>query len=180
MEKVYKCGGLKLLLRGDIMEITFIQTGGTIDKDYAQKAKVYNFEISEPAVKRMLRRFNPNFRYKVISVLRKDSMDITKEDREKIYAVCKNAKNDRIIITHGTDTMVETAKRLRSIRDKTIVLVGASKPEKFYDSDAPFNLGTAIGAINVLNKGVYIAMNGRIYTPHKCKKQEETGRFIDT
>ena len=161
------------------MKITFIQTGGTLDKDYAQKAKTYNFEISEPAVERILEKVNPNFKYEILSVLKKDSLDITLGDREKIYDVCKNIKNSKIVVTHGTDTMVETAKRLSDIKNKTIILVGASKPEKFYDSDAPFNIGTAIGAINVLNKGVYIAMNGRIYDWNRCKKQEKNGQFIE-
>lgn len=161
------------------MKITFIQTGGTIDKDYAQKAKTYNFEISEPAIKRILEKINPNFEYEVISILKKDSLDITSEDREKIYVVCKNVKNSKIVVTHGTDTMVKTAGRLIDIKNKTIILVGALKPEKFYDSDAPFNIGTAIGAINVLDEGVYVAMNGRIYDWNKCKKQEDTGQFIE-
>ncbi len=161
------------------MKITFIQTGGTIDKDYAQKAKTYNFEISEPAIKRILEKANPNFEYEIISILKKDSLDITEEERERIYNTCKTARNDKIIITHGTDTMVETAKKLSNIKDKIIILVGASKPEKFYDSDASFNAGTAIGAINVLEKGVYIAMNGRVYNWDMCKKQQETAQFID-
>ncbi|MDO9575611.1 MAG: asparaginase domain-containing protein, partial [bacterium] len=92
------------------MKITFIQTGGTIDKDYPKLAKGYGFEIGEPAVKRILEKVNPNFGFEIISILKKDSLDITDEDREKIYEVCVKADSDKIIITHGTDTMIETAK----------------------------------------------------------------------
>lgn len=145
------------------MKITFICTGGTIDKDYASSAGTYNFEISEPAVNRILRTINLNFEYEVKSVLKKDSLDMTEEDRQIIYNVCKEVENNKIIITHGTDTMVKTAEKLDPLKDKVIILVGAAKPERFHDSDAAFNIGTALGAINILNKGIYIAMNGEIF-----------------
>lgn len=161
------------------MKITFIQTGGTIDKDYPKLAKGYGFEIGEPAVKRILEKVNPSFRFEIISVLKKDSLDITEEDREKIYEVCVKADNDKIIITHGTDTMIETAKKLSAIKNKVIILTGAIKPERFSDSDASFNIGTAIGAVNILENGVYIAMNGRIYSWDRCKRDLKTGQFIE-
>ena len=161
------------------MKITFIQTGGTIDKDYPKLAKGYGFEIGEPAVKRILEKVNPNFGFEIISILKKDSLDITDEDREKIYEVCVKADSDKIIITHGTDTMIETAKKLSEIKNKVIILTGAMKPEKFSDSDASFNIGTAIGAVNILENGVYIAMNGRIYSWDRCKRDLKTGQFIE-
>ena len=161
------------------MKIVFIQTGGTIDKDYPKLTKGYAFEIGEPAVKRILEKVNPNFEFEIISVLKKDSLDITEEDREKIYQACQKTNSDKIIITHGTDTMIETAKKLSGIKDKIIILTGAMRPEKFKDSDADFNLGTAIGALNVLEKGVYIAMNGRIYSWDKVKRNLENGQFIE-
>jgi L-asparaginase len=161
------------------MYITFIQTGGTIDKDYAQTAKTYNFEISEPAVKRVLEKVRPCFDFEIRSVVRKDSLDITESDRGKIYNECVNTKASKIIVTHGTDTMCRTAKVLSQIKNKTIVLVGSSKPEKFYDSDASFNIGVAVGAINRLPNGVYIAMNGRVYNWDKCYKREDDGMFIE-
>lgn len=162
------------------MKITFIQTGGTIDKDYPKTTKGYAFEISEPAVKRILQRVSPNFDFKIISVLKKDSLDITEEDRNKILKMCQETYNDKIIITHGTDTMMETAKKLTGIKNKVIVLTGAMRPEKFSDSDASFNLGVAIGAANVIKNGLYIAMNGRIYPHNKVKRNLETGQFIDS
>lgn len=160
------------------MEILFIQTGGTIDKLYAEKSGVYNFDIQEPAIKRILERIEPNFEYKIISLLKKDSLDITAEDRERIYLECFNSKENKIIISHGTDTIVKTAEVLSKIKDKSIILFGSKKPEKFKDSDAEFNFGTAIGAINILDKGIFIAMNGRIYSWDKCEKDPNTANFI--
>jgi L-asparaginase len=161
------------------MKIVFIQTGGSIDKDYPKTQYGYAFEITEPAVKRILQKVNPNFEFEIISVLKKDSLDITEEDRKKIHEACQKAESNKIIITHGTDTMIETAKKLSNIKNKVIILTGATKPEKFSDSDAAYNVGTAIGAVNVLNKGVYIAMNGRIYAWNKVKRNPETGQFIE-
>ena len=159
------------------MKITFLTTGGIIDKDYASKAGVYNFEISEPAVERILKTINPNFDFEIISILKKDSLDLNDEDRQLTYDNCKNIQNDKIIITHGTDTMVNTAKKFSDIKNKTIILVGSSKPERFKDSDAPVNIGVAIGAVNCLKPGVYITMNGRVYNWNNCKKDKITGQF---
>ena len=162
------------------MEITFIQTGGTIDKDYPKTIGGYAFEIAEPAVKRILEKLNPSFKYEILSVCKKDSQDITEEDREKIYKIVKELENDKIIITHGTDTLIETAKKLNDLKNKVIILTGAVKPEKFTDSDAPINVGVAIGAINVLKEGIYIAMNGRIYHWDKVRRDLKTGKFIES
>ncbi len=159
------------------MIIKIFATGGTIDKDYASKADVYNFDISEPAIEHILSNVNPNFQFEVVSILKKDSLDITEKDRQKIYDICDKEVNKKIIITHGTDSMVETAKKLSSIKNKIIILVGSSKPAKFSDSDAPFNIGTAIGAINILNDGIYIAMKGKIHNWNNVRKDKETGKF---
>lgn len=161
------------------MKIVFIQTGGTIDKDYPKTQKGYAFEIAKPAVERILQRVHPNFDFTVISLLKKDSLDITDHDRNKIHETCQRADVDKIVITHGTDTMLETAKKLRDIKNKVIILTGAMKPEKFVDSDAPFNVGIAIGAINVLRNGVYVAMNGRVYAWNKVRRNQKTGQFVE-
>ncbi len=161
------------------MKIVFIQTGGTIDKDYPKTKKGYAFEIAEPAVKRILQKVNPNFDFEIIPLLKKDSLDITEEDRKKIHQACQKANSDKIVVTHGTDTIIETTKKLSDIKNKVVVLTGAMRPEKFSDSDASFNVGTAIGAINVLENGVYIAMNGRIYPWHDVKRSSKTGQFIE-
>lgn len=161
------------------MEITFITTGGSIDKDYPKVTKGYAFEMGEPAVLRILDKIKPNFKYTIIPVLKKDSLDLTDKDREEILSECKNASSSKIIITHGTDTMLETAKKLSEVKDKTIVFTAARKPEKFKDSDAEFNLGCAIGAIHTLENGLYIVMHGRVYPWNKCKRDQKTGQFID-
>ncbi len=161
------------------MKILFIQTGGTIDKDYPRTTKGYAFEITTPAVERILPRVNPTFEYQVITVLRKDSQEITDDDRQKIVDACAASQIDKIVITHGTDTMIETAAALATIPNKTIVITGSMRPEKFSDSDAPFNIGAAIGALNVLAPGVYITMNGRVHAWNKIDRDSTTGQFIE-
>lgn len=159
------------------MKISFIQTGGTIDKDYPRSTQGWAFEIAEPAVTRILEKLNPSFEYEVFSVLKKDSMEITHADRQKLLDFCEQLDNDKIIITHGTDTMIETGKFLSSIKNKVIILTGAMRPERFANSDAPITLGTAIGAANVLNKGVFIAMHGLVIAVEKASRNLEDGRF---
>lgn len=162
------------------MKITFIQTGGTIDKDYPKETEGYGFEIGKPAVERILQKVNPNIEFKVISLMRKDSLDLNDEDIDMLFNECMRTRDDKIIITHGTDTIVKTADRLHSISKKVIILTGSLRPEKFADSDAPFNIGVAIGAINVLREGVYVAMNGRIYSWDNVMRNPETGQFIES
>jgi L-asparaginase len=162
------------------VKITVICTGGTIDKDYSCELGGYNFEVGEPAVKRVLDRLrNVNFRYEVHSVVRKDSLDMTPEDRQAIARACRECADDRILVTHGTDTMLETAAVLSTIKDKTIVMTGAMRPEKFIDSDAEFNFGLAVGALNVLPPGVYVAMSGRVYPWNRCRKDRRTEMFVE-
>jgi L-asparaginase len=102
------------------------------------------------------------------------------EDREKIFKECSRTHDDKIIITHGTDTMVETANKLHSISKEVIILTGSMRPERFADSDAPFNIGVAVGAINILREGVYIAMNDRIYSWKNVMRNLKTGQFIES
>ena len=159
------------------MKILFIQTGGTIDKDYPKHLKGYAFEIGEPAVKRILDKVKPDFEYEIISLIKKDSLDLTDEDREKLFITCQKTDLKNIIITHGSDTMIETAKYLSGIRNKNIILTGAMKPEKFSDSDAEFNIGAAIGAMNSIINGVYVVMNGNVFKFDEVKRDEKTGKF---
>lgn len=160
------------------MKILFIQTGGTIDKDYPKTNLGYAFEITDPAVNRVLPKVNPSFEYEVISVCKKDSTELTEEDREKICKVCLESSLDKIVITHGTDTMIETAKKLSDISNKTIIITGAIRPQMFSNSDADFNLGLAVGGVQTLANGVYIAMHGQIIPWQKCVRDPETGKFI--
>ncbi len=159
------------------MKITFIQTGGTIDKDYPKTTKGWAFEIDEPAFARILKKLNPSFKYEMLTAFKKDSLEIDEGDRKHLLKIVDAIENDKIIITHGTDTMIETSSFLSLILNKTIVLTGAMKPEKFYDSDASINLGVAIGALNVLPHGVYIAMHGVVKKCGEIKRNLDSGKY---
>lgn len=160
------------------MNFLFIQTGGTIDKEYEEGALAYHFIITTPAVERILATVNPAFQSRAITVARKDSMELTEDDRAAIKAACQQAPEDRIVITHGTDTMIQTGEYLSAVEGKTIVLTGSLRPERFYTSDAPFNVGLAIGAVQTLAPGIYIAMSGRVLRWDEVKKDPETGQFV--
>jgi len=161
------------------MDLEFICTGGTIDKDYSGSKGTYDFHIGEPAVIDILKKFasNINFVYNIKSILKKDSLDVTDDDRELIYHACKVSSYGRIIISHGTDTLIDTARKLSSLTDKVIIIFGSSRPAKFKDSEAEFNLGYAICAATVKSNGVYIAMNGMLYNWDECEKRSD-GIFI--
>jgi L-asparaginase len=158
--------------------ITFIQTGGTIDKDYPRSQGGYPFEITTPAVDRILASLRPGFEYEVIPLLQKDSLDLTDADRELIFSACRDSPSDRIVITHGTDSILTTTEFLSTIPGKTIVLTGAMRPEWFRDSDAHANLGVAIGAAQTLGSGVYVVMHGRVHPWNEVARDPESGRFI--
>ena len=160
------------------MKITFITTGGTIDKSYSKKKGTYNFDVMDPSINFVLENITPNFEHEVISILKKDSLNMTDKDRQLIFDTCNDVENDKIIITHGTDTMINTAKKLSEIKDKVIILVGSAHPERFKETDADFNIGMAVGAVNVLKDGVYVAMNGRVYKWNECKKTD-SGNFVE-
>ena len=157
------------------MKIKIITTGGTIDKIYFDQKSEY--QIGDPQADCLLERANVSLDYEVESLFRKDSLDLTDEDRELIRHKVESDPMQRIVITHGTDTMIKTAKILDNIPDKTIVLTGSMYPAKFRESDAVFNIGSAVTAVQVLPPGVYIAMNGRIFNPHKVRKNIELNRF---
>ena len=161
------------------MKIKVFTAGGTIDKMYSEEKGTLNFSFGKQAVRELSEnKVKLNFEYDIERLLSKDSLEMTKEDRELIKKACLGAVADKIIITHGTDTMIETAKVLSDIKNKAIILTGASQPYKFRDSDAEFNVGVAIGALNVLEQGVYICMNGRVYQWDKCEKRSD-GWFVD-
>lgn len=160
------------------MSILFVQTGGTIDKDYPRVMASYAFEIAQPAVRKFMKQVRPSFKYRIVEAIKKDSLDITDLDRDKIVEVCLNCKEKQIIVTHGTDTMVKTAQRLSLINNKTIILTGAMLPAIHVESDALFNIGTAVGAIEFLGPGTFVAMNGKIFPWEKCIKSGKTVKFV--
>lgn len=159
------------------MKILFIQTGGTIDKDYPKTNAGYAFEIDEPAVSRVLEKSFPGFEFDVISLFKKDSMDMTDEDREVLKSFLLTSDQSKFVVTHGSDTMIQTARHISDIKGKTILFTGSYRPQRFAESDADFNIGVAVGALNVLQEGTFIAMNGKIMQPEACYKHPETGLF---
>ena len=148
-------------------ELLIVTTGGTIDKIYFDDKSDY--QVGDPQIGGILRELGVGFRFTVIPIIRKDSLHINQEDRELLRATIAAQSARHVLVTHGTDSMVETAKVLASIENKTIVLTGALNPARFRGSDAEFNIGTAVGAVQSLPPGVYIAMNGRIWDPLKVK-----------
>ncbi len=156
-------------------ELLIVTTGGTIDKVYFDDKSDY--QVGEPQIGRILQELGVAFVFNVIPILRKDSLHINAGDRELLRATISAQPACHVLVTHGTDTMVETAQVLASIAGKTIVLTGALNPARFRGSDAEFNIGTAVGAVQSLPPGVYIAMNGRIWDPAKVRKNVAANRF---
>ncbi len=152
-----------------------ITTGGTIDKIYYDEKSDY--QIGEPEIARILSDMKVAFRVQVQPLLRKDSLQLNDDDRELIRRAVESSEAKHILITHGTDTMTDTAKVLESVQDKVIVLTGALNPARFIGSDAVFNIGCAVGAVQALDPGVWIAMNGRVWDPRKVRKNREANRF---
>ncbi|MEK7496751.1 MAG: asparaginase domain-containing protein [Patescibacteria group bacterium] len=145
------------------MKITFIQTGGTIDKVYpsTEHTHGYNFEIGDPAFISIIQKINPSFEFDNMSVVKKDSLDFIDADRQIVFDAVVSCKNENIIITHGTDTIYKTAEKLSNIKNKKVILTGAMLPAEFSRSDAMFNIGLAVGAIQTLQSlGIYIALYG--------------------
>ncbi len=160
------------------MKIIFIQTGGTIDKDYPHTTKGWAFEFGEPATNRILEKLNPSFDYEVLTAFQKDSLEITEADREKLTNLIQEQEGDKFIITHGTDTMLETATYLKErINSRLIVITGAMLPERFSNSEAPINLGAAIATANLKEQGVFIAMHGIVKPCGEIKRNLETGKY---
>ena len=157
------------------MNIKIFTTGGTIDKVYFDQKSEY--QVGDPQANGVLERANVVLEYEVESIIRKDSLDFSDGDRELIRQKVESTSLKRVVITHGTDTMIETAKVLKNISGKTIVMTGSMYPAQFRDSDAVFNIGCAVIAAQVLVPGVYIAMNGRIFKPNHVRKNVELNRF---
>ena len=158
------------------MSIRIFITGGTFDKEYNElDGKLYFKDTHLPEMLKLGRCKVP---VETRTLMLVDSLDMTDADRQIIIDQCKACKEERIVITHGTDTMEETAKVLgANISDKTIILTGAMVPYKFGSSDGLFNLGSALAFAETLAPGVYIAMNGRCFNWNNVKKNKKTGEF---
>ncbi len=156
--------------------IEIVQTGGTIAKRYDEISGELLFD--EDNLKKMLSQSRVNSPLKISKLFLKDSLELDENDRQMIFDAVNSSKIKKIIILHGTDTMVETAYKLSTISDKRVVLTGAMIPYAFKNSDALFNLGTAFGAVEKDENGVFIAMNGRVFRWDEVKKDKKLGEFV--
>jgi L-asparaginase len=157
--------------------ILILTTGGTIDKNYFDALSEY--QITDSGIPTLLKEARVALRFRLQELMRKDSLELTDADRALIAATAREAPERKIVITHGTDTMTQTARVLvAEVPDKTIVLTGALSPARFADTDAPFNLGMAFAAAQVAAPGVWIAMSGQVFDALKVRKDREAGRFV--
>ena len=158
-------------------KLRIFTTGGTIDKIYFDAKSEY--EVGEPQIGEILREMGVGFPFEMTPLMRKDSLDLTDADRAVIRDAVAKDPARRVLITHGTDTMTDTAAVLRDIPGKTIVLTGALNPARFRGSDAIFNIGGAVAAAQTLPPGVYIFMSGRVFDARRVRKNREKNRFED-
>ncbi|HEX7341462.1 MAG TPA: asparaginase domain-containing protein [Rhodanobacteraceae bacterium] len=158
-----------------MQRLSIITTGGTIDKVYFDAKSDY--KIGAPQIGDILKQLGVGFGFDVTSLLHKDSLDMTDSDRVLIRDTIAAQPHRHVLVTHGTDSMVETARVLEGLDDKVIVLTGALSPAKFEGSDAVFNIGCAVGAVQTLDSGVWIAMNGLVWDPRKVRKNRAANRF---
>ena len=160
------------------MHIRFITTGGTIEKVYFDDLSQY--EVGESHVEHMLKDGLVQFDYDVVPLLQKDSLEMADEDRKKLRDYIEKDEASHYVVTHGTDTMPETAEVLAGLEGKTIVLTGALSPARFRSTDADFNVGMAVAAVQVAPPGVYIAMSGQVFKAGHVRKNREANRFETT
>lgn len=156
--------------------ILVLTTGGTIDKAYFDALSEY--QIVESGIPAVLDEARVALPVRVMELMRKDSLELTDADRNLIAAAVREAPESRVVITHGTDTMTDTAKALADIAGKTIVLTGALSPARFAQTDAPFNLGMAFATAQIASPGVWIAMSGQVFDGLKVRKDRAAGRFV--
>lgn len=157
------------------MQIQILTTGGTIDKVYFDAKS--SFQVGEPQISEVLREANLTIDYRVTPLMQKDSLEMTPDDRALIRQAVESTGSQRIVITHGTDTMIETGKALQEIPGKTIVITGAMQPARFRTSDALYNIASALTAVQLLPAGVYIVMNGTVFDPLQSRKNVAANRF---
>ena len=158
--------------------IQIFTTGGTIDKVYFDANS--EFEVGHSLLPELLSESNIHEGYRFRELMRKDSLEMTDEDRQLVLAAVRECDCARIVITHGTDTMADTAAVLAALGDKTIVLTGAMQPARMRRTDAVFNVGFAWAAVQLLPPGVYIAMNGEVFEAGSVRKNLKAQRFERT
>jgi len=156
-------------------KLAVLTTGGTIDKVYFDAAS--EFQVGGPVAEALLEKMNVGFEVSLYQLMRVDSLDMTDQHRELIRQAVEECDAEHILITHGTDGMVETANWLKEIEGKKIILTGALQPAAFSENDAVFNIGCAIGALQIVFSGVYIAMNGQIFNSNNVVKNRSKNRF---
>lgn len=157
------------------MSITVLTTGGTIDKVYFDANST--FQVGDSVVSELLRQAHVELPVEINGLMKKDSLELTDADRAAILAAVQQTPGQQIVITHGTDTMTQTAAVLAAARDKVIVLTGAFSPARFAMSDAIFNIGMAFAAVQTLAPGVYIAVSGQVFEAHRVVKNLAAQRF---
>ena len=157
------------------MQIRFITTGGTIDKVYFDELS--QFEVGESVIEHILREGLVEFEWDVVPLMKKDSLEVRDTDRRVLRDYIANDDATHYVITHGTDTMPETAEMLQSLKGRTIVLTGALTPARFRTTDAVFNVGMAVAAVQALEPGVYIAMSGQLFRAGEVRKNRSENRF---
>lgn len=156
-------------------KLLVLTTGGTLDKVYFDALSV--FQVGPSVVGDILKNMNVAFEYQVVEVCRKDSLELTDEDRQQLKTCIESSDADYVLITHGTDTMVKSAQYIGEQDSKVIVFTGAMQPAAFTNTDAVFNIGTAIGAFGFAEPGSYIAMSGRVYPAGDVYKNYDSKRF---
>jgi L-asparaginase len=156
--------------------VLVLTTGGTIDKQYFDELS--EFQIADTAVRKLLAVARVTHSHRVEELLRKDSLDLVDEDRERIVEYVRQAPEAKVVVTHGTDTMTLTAAALAKIPHKTIVLTGALTPARFTESDAAFNLGMAFATAQTASAGVYVAINGSVFRWDEVVKDRQLGKFV--
>ncbi len=166
---------LALGTHGKYMFIRFISTGGTIDKVYFDALS--QFEVGESQVEHILQEGMVAFDYDIVSLFQKDSLELTDEDRIVLREYIEKDDGSHYVITHGTDSMAETASALQGLSGKHIVLTGSLSPARFKTTDAVFNVGMAVAAVQTVQPGVYVAMSGQVFDAGEVRKNRGENRF---
>jgi len=157
------------------MKLALITMGGTIDKDYFDALSEY--QVVDSIMLAEVARLGIDFPCDQFAVCSKDSLEIVESDREALLQKIQSIDSSHVLVSHGTDTMVDTARFIQSRTEKTVVFFGAMRPSRFKDSDAMFNFAFALGALKSLDSGVYVAMSANLFRPDEVTKNRDAGRF---